>query len=129
MARLLNGGVLPPGFYAVPFLDRDGPVEIDVATLREFDGESSTSEMGSVQAWVPPEPGLEVSVEWPGVDDIREEVLTDDGDPRLAALIEFAIPRNKRPAAGEGGFRGEVCRPPSVRVRGRGRRRSQNSEC
>ena len=27
MARLLNAGVLPPGYYAVPFLDRDGPVE------------------------------------------------------------------------------------------------------
>src|SRR5688572_9647217 len=36
MARLLNAGVLPPGYYAVPFLDRDGPVEIDVATLQQF---------------------------------------------------------------------------------------------
>jgi hypothetical protein len=27
MARLLNAGVLPPGYYAVPFLDREGPVE------------------------------------------------------------------------------------------------------
>jgi hypothetical protein len=36
MARLLNAGVLPSGFYAVPFLDREGPFEIDVAALREF---------------------------------------------------------------------------------------------
>jgi len=28
IARLLNSGVLPPGYYAVPFLDRDGPVEV-----------------------------------------------------------------------------------------------------
>src|SRR4051812_33781415 len=35
MARLLNAGVLPAGYYAVPFLDRDGPVEIDVAALHE----------------------------------------------------------------------------------------------
>ena len=34
MARLLNHGVLPSGYYAVPLLDRDGPIEIDVATLR-----------------------------------------------------------------------------------------------
>jgi hypothetical protein len=35
MARLLNQGVLPPGYYAVPLVDRDGPIEIDVAALRE----------------------------------------------------------------------------------------------
>ena len=35
MARMLNAGVLPPGYYAVPFLDRAGPVEVDVAALRE----------------------------------------------------------------------------------------------
>src|SRR5687768_15311927 len=35
MARLLNAGILPPGYYAAPFFHRDGPVEIDVATFRE----------------------------------------------------------------------------------------------
>jgi hypothetical protein len=25
-ARLLNAHVLPPGYYAVPFLDHDGPI-------------------------------------------------------------------------------------------------------
>jgi len=39
MARLLNAGVLTPGYYAVPFRDGDGPVEIDVAALREHDRE------------------------------------------------------------------------------------------
>ncbi len=34
MARLLNQGVLPPGYYAVPLVDFDGPVEIDVAALK-----------------------------------------------------------------------------------------------
>ena len=34
MARLLNAGVLPAGYYAMPFLDRKGPVEIDVQTAR-----------------------------------------------------------------------------------------------
>jgi hypothetical protein len=34
MARLLNQGILPAGYYAVPLVDRDGPIEIDVATLR-----------------------------------------------------------------------------------------------
>src|SRR5437667_12854519 len=61
MARLLNAGVLPPGYYAVPFLDRDGPVEIDVAALREFEPENSA--VGSVggQPWTAPAPGLAVA--------------------------------------------------------------------
>src|SRR5690242_9237828 len=37
MARLLNQGILPPGYYAVPNVDRDGPMEIDVAALREHE--------------------------------------------------------------------------------------------
>ncbi|MEO2090897.1 MAG: hypothetical protein ABGY75_15565 [Gemmataceae bacterium] len=86
MARLLNAGVLPPGYYAVPFLDRDGPIEI----------------ADYPRVWAPPEPGLAVAVEWPPTDDVRVEVRTDDGDPQLAAAIELVSPRNKdRPRARE----------------------------
>ncbi len=102
MARLLNAGVLPPGYYAVPFLDRDGPVEIDVAALREFEVAGSAGAPGGPQPWTPAAPGLAVAVEWPSVDDVRVEVLTDDGDPRVAAAIELVSPRNKdRPRARE----------------------------
>src|SRR6266545_4490267 len=81
MARLLNAGVLPSGYYAVPFLDRDGPIEIDVATLHESDG-ADTGTNGT-QPWSPGEPQLSVAVEWPAADEVRVEVLTDDGDPGL----------------------------------------------
>ncbi len=102
MARLLNGGVLPPGYYAVPFLDRDGPVEIDVAALREFEVAASAGAPGESQPWTPAAPGFAVAVEWPSVDDVRVEVLTDDGDPRVAAAIELVSPRNTdRPRARE----------------------------
>lgn len=102
MARLLNGGVLPPGYYAVPFLDRDGPVEIDVAALREFEVAGSAGAPGEHQLWTPAAPGLAVAVEWPSVDDVRVEVFTDDGDPRVAAAVELISPRNKdRPRARE----------------------------
>ncbi len=93
IARLLNAGVLPSGYYAVPFLDRDGPIEIDVAALRETVGPSLDG--AAPQPWNPPEPGLALAVEWPKVDEVRVEVLTDDGDPRLAAAIELVSPRNK----------------------------------
>jgi hypothetical protein len=100
MARLLNAGVLPPGYYAVPFLDRDGPVEIDVAALHEFEPESPTGGPVGSRPWAPPAPELAVAVAWPDTDDVRVEVLTDDGDPRLAATVELVSPRNKdRPPA------------------------------
>src|SRR5580700_4420614 len=78
MARLLNEGVLPPGYYAVPFLDRDGPVEIDVATLHEPKSADRTDEMGPAELWAPPTPELTIAVEWPDTDDVCVEVLTDD---------------------------------------------------
>ncbi len=57
---------------------------------------------GRAQPWTPAAPGLAVAVEWPSVDDVWVEVLTDDGDPRVAAAIELVSPRNKdRPRARE----------------------------
>ena len=98
MARLLNGGVLPEGYYAVPFLDRDGPVEIDVAALREFSPHPAGATDGP--AWTPAAPELTVAVDWPAADDVRVEIYTDDGDPRLAAAVELVSPGNKdRPAS------------------------------
>src|SRR5439155_18453210 len=78
IARLLNAGVLPPGYYAVPFLDRDGPVEIDVAALHEFEPAGAAGETGA-RPWTPAAPGVEVAVEWPATDDVRVEVFADDG--------------------------------------------------
>ncbi len=102
MARLLNGGVLPHGYYAVPFLDRGGPVEIDVATVRELEANAEAGESAEPESWLPPAPELVLAVEWPDADDVRVEILTDDGDPQLAAAIELASPRNKdRPFARE----------------------------
>src|SRR5437899_3892231 len=62
MARLLNQGVLPAGYYAVPLLDRDGPVEIDVAALRGFQER--------------PSPGLTIAVDLPPNDGVEIHVFT-----------------------------------------------------
>ena len=100
MARWLNDGVLPAGYYAVPFLDREGPIEVDVAALRESG--PATGELVVAQPWIPAAPGLAVAVEWPTGDDVRVEVFSDDGDPRLAAAIELVSPSNTdRPRARE----------------------------
>jgi hypothetical protein len=48
MARLLNDGVLPAGYYAVPLVDFDGPAEIDVAALHERQApDSATGPVGA----------------------------------------------------------------------------------
>ena len=95
MARLLNHGVLPTGYYAVPLLDRDGPIEIDVATLRANGATEANGRNAIPQTWSPPAPALAVAVELPPDDSVQVQVLADDGDPRLAAAIELVSPRNK----------------------------------
>ncbi len=104
MARLLNAGVLPAGYYAVPFLDRDGPVEIDVAALRNLEPDNSATAPFAVRPWTAPRPGLTVAVEWPSLDDVRVEIFADDGDPQLAATIELVSPRNKDRAQARAAF-------------------------
>ncbi len=100
MARLLNQGVLPPGYYAVPLVDRDGPIEIDVATLGDPGATPAANGMAWRQSWVAPAPALAVAVDLPAVDGAEVQVFADDGDPRLAAAVELLSPRNKdRPAA------------------------------
>lgn len=93
MARLLNSGVLPAGYYAVPFLDHEGPIEIDVAALREFQPASTAA--NGPQAWSPEAPRMTVAVEWPNTDGVRVEIFADEGDPRLVAAIELVSHRNK----------------------------------
>jgi hypothetical protein len=100
MARLLNQGVLPPGYYAVPLLDRDGPVEINVAALCENGAPAPPGGEAVPQPWAAPAPGLAVAVELVAVDAVEVQVFADDGDPRLAAAVELVSPRNKdRPQA------------------------------
>ncbi len=100
IARLLNQGVLPPGYYAVPLVDRDGPIEIDVAALREHEAAAPADGVATTQTWAPPAPGLAVAVELPAAEAVEVQVFADDGDPRLTAAIELLSPRNKdRPQA------------------------------
>jgi hypothetical protein len=73
-----------------------------VATLHEPKDADRTDETGPNELWTPPAPELTIAVEWPDTDDVRVEVLTDDGDPRVAAVVELVSPRNKdRPRARE----------------------------
>lgn len=100
MARLLNHGILPAGYYAVLLVDHEGPIEIDVAALREQGIPGSINEGVGPWNWAAPAPALTVAVDLAAVDGVEVQVFVDDGDPRLAAAIELLSPRNKdRPTA------------------------------
>ena len=99
IARQLNQGILPPGYYAVPLMDREGPVEIDVAALR-YDALEPSSGGVALATWSPPAPSQVAALELPFNDAVEVQVIADDGDPRLTAAIELLSPRNKdRPQA------------------------------
>jgi hypothetical protein len=104
MARLLNQGILPPGYYAVPLVDFDGPVEIDVAALRGHGAPLAEGESGTSLLWTAPAPGAAVAVEMPAVDAVEVQVFADDGDPRLMAAVELLSPRNKDRPQGRRAF-------------------------
>jgi hypothetical protein len=100
VARPLDQGVLPTGYYAVPLADRGGPIEIHVAALRDQEAPGSASGGIEPRTWAEPAPALTVAVELATVDGVEVQVFADDGDPRLAAAVDLLSPRNKdRPAA------------------------------
>ncbi|MBW3596295.1 MAG: hypothetical protein KY475_03360 [Planctomycetes bacterium] len=86
MARLLNQGILPPGYHALPCVDH-GAVDIG-------------GEVAPQTTWAPPAPRVALAVELPPANAVEVQVFADDGDPRLAAAVELVSPRNKdRPQA------------------------------
>ncbi|HVA46235.1 MAG TPA: DUF4058 family protein [Pirellulales bacterium] len=95
MARLLNQGVLPTGYYAVPLVDRDGPIDIDVAALHDHEASHSASDGVEPRTWAAPAPAVAVAVDLATVDGVEVQVFAEEGDPRLAAAVELLSPRNK----------------------------------
>jgi hypothetical protein len=100
MARHLNQGVLPPGYYAIPNVDLDGPVEIDVAALRDRQTEAGQAAEASGALWTPSQPALTVALDFPPLELVEVQVFYDEGSPHLIAAVELVSPRNKdRPEA------------------------------
>jgi len=100
MARHLNQGVLPPGYYAIPNVELDGPVEIDVAAVRDRQAEAGSSVEESLASWTPPQPALTVALDFPPLELVEVQVFYDEDSPELKAAVELVSPRNKdRPEA------------------------------
>lgn len=104
MARLLNQGILRSGYYAVPLVDRDGPIEIDMATLRNQEAHDPESGGIEPRTWAAPSPHIAVAIDLPAADGFEVQVLVDDGDPPLAAAIELHSPPNEDRSAARQAF-------------------------
>src|SRR5437870_2499419 len=87
MARHLNQGILPPGYYAIPNVDLDGPVEIDVAAVRDRQAEAGGARDESLPLWTPPQPTLTVALDFPPLELVEVQVLYDEDSPQLQAAI------------------------------------------
>ncbi len=83
MARLLNKGGLPSGYYAVPLVDRDGPIEIDVAALREQGAPLPAGGSDCPQTWVAPPQVLAVALDLPAVGGVEVRDQMPCADQRI----------------------------------------------
>jgi hypothetical protein len=96
MARHLNQGLLPPGYYAIPNVDLDGPVEIDVAAVLDRQLEAgAAAAVEPVLHWTPSQPALTVALDFPPLELVEVQVFYDEDGPDLKAAIELVSPRNK----------------------------------
>ena len=72
IARHLNNSVLPRGYYAIPNVELDGPVEIDVATLREKLEAEGGEVDNNLSVWTPPQPTWTATLDFPAVTELIE---------------------------------------------------------
>jgi hypothetical protein len=112
LADALNGGLLPPGYFAeIQVTLGAGRVEIDVPTLEEAGNgvaaSGSAPEQGGVATltapvWAPPAPTLELPATFP--DEVEVLVFSSEGGPTLVGAIELVSPGNKDRTAARRAF-------------------------
>ncbi len=95
MVRYLNGGILPPGYYAIPSIDLGGPLEIDLEALQDRQAKVGSSAGETLELWTPAEPTLTLPVDFPPLELVEVQVLYDKGGPRLTAAVELVSSANK----------------------------------
>jgi hypothetical protein len=99
LAGLLNNGLLPPSFVALPLTQVGTRVEIDVAALNGSGAGVPPQDAGGVATipavWAPPHPILDASIDFTHLDLFEVQIRREDDSPRLAAAIELVSPGNK----------------------------------
>ncbi len=99
LAGLLNDGLLPPSFVALPLTQVATRVEIDVATLNGSGAVVPPQSAGGVTTipslWAPPQPIVDAPIDFTHLDLFEVQIRREDDSPRLAAAIELVSPGNK----------------------------------
>jgi hypothetical protein len=93
----LNHGGLPPGYRAYPEVSVGIGLEADVATYEGEGRAAATDGNGAVATavWAPPRPPLVVPVDFSDLEVLEVQVIDDEGDGRLVAVVELISPANK----------------------------------
>lgn len=107
MVVQFNGGLLPPGFRALPNLHMGTRAAVDIATFHEEDrsgagrasgGDGGNGRQTATAVWSPPRAIVSEEVDFADRDTF-EVVVVDSLQRRLVAAIELVSPANKdRPA-------------------------------
>jgi hypothetical protein len=94
----LNGGLLPPRYFAEVQISLGSRVEIDVPTFELKTGTAPPTN-GGVAVWAPPHPTHRTTLQFTHPDLFEVRVFTDVEGPELVAAVELVSPSNKdRPA-------------------------------
>src|ERR1700692_4639982 len=92
LAGQLNEGLLPPSFVALPLTKVGTRVEIDVATVNGAESAAPLQAAGgtatATAVWAPPQPTLDVQVDFTHLDLYEVQIRREDDILRLAAAIE-----------------------------------------
>jgi hypothetical protein len=94
IARQLNEGVLPEGFFAEPEIRLGPELEIDVATI-ELPSTSPRSDATATAVYSPPRPGISAKVDFAHLEGCEVRVYQDLGGAELRGAVELVSPRNK----------------------------------
>lgn len=94
IAKQLNLGVLPAGYFAESEISLGPSLEIDVATLDQIRDENGTGKAATA-VWSPPKPKLSVKADFAQLDTYEIRVYEDVGGAELRGAIELVSPSNK----------------------------------
>ena len=83
----MNRELLPAEYYAIPNVQLDGQVEIDVATLERGGVTAADGTTVATAVWAPPRPTLVTPIDFAHLDVFEVQVLQEFGGPQLRAAI------------------------------------------
>jgi hypothetical protein len=95
--KVLNEGVLPANYYAVPTVHVGSQAQVDIATLHLEDAAAAEEGNGAVATavWAPPHPPIVVATDLADLDIFEIAVVQEAGAYQLVAAIELVSPANK----------------------------------